>query len=500
MRQPRRLRGLLSASALGALLFLLPAQAEENAAEKLSDLRQRLAEDEAAAAALAAREAEIAAEIEGLTRQLVQVAATAQDLESELTRIETTLAAFNRELHALEQRLGDEHDRLALTLAGLVRIAVQPPEAVVARPGSALDIVRSAMLLRIAVPEIERRAAALQQDLAELARLRDEIERESVAQQEKATALDGERQHLEELLARKQALADSTAAERAEAELRARSLAAEAKDLQTLMEELERQAVTERLQAEARARAEAEAKARAEAEAREAQARAEAEAREAQARAEAEARAQAEAGAAAAGLEQGSAAPRGELAEEPVEEISLAKQALAQQQAPAQQQATAPTPPQQAALPPARAPRDFPKAPGDLSLPARGTLAIGYGEAMPDSGETARGLVIATRADAQIVAPYDGRVVYAGPFRSYGLILIIEHGGRYHSLLAGLGRIDVNVGQDVVAGEPVGRMDTSTDAAGSSRTGPELYVELRHNGQPIDPMPWFATQLTKGEG
>ena len=129
-----------------------------------------------------------------------------------------------------------------------------------------------------------------------------------------------------------------------------------------------------------------------------------------------------------------------------------------------------------------------------LALPAAGQLAAGYGDPLPDGSDSSKGFLIETRPGAQIVATFDGRIVYAGAFRRYGLILIIEHSGRYHSLLAGLGRIDVVLGQWVVAGEPVGLMGSPAGEA------PVLYLELRHNGQPIDPRPWFATQLTKGEG
>jgi septal ring factor EnvC (AmiA/AmiB activator) len=84
--------------------------------------------------------------------------------------------------------------------------------------------------------------------------------------------------------------------------------------------------------------------------------------------------------------------------------------------------------------------------------------------------------------------------VFAGPFRTYGLILIIEHSEGYHTLLAGLGRIDAVVGQSVTTGEPVG-------TAGSAETGyPSIYVELRRNGQPIDPLPWLAPRNEKVSG
>jgi septal ring factor EnvC (AmiA/AmiB activator) len=138
-----------------------------------------------------------------------------------------------------------------------------------------------------------------------------------------------------------------------------------------------------------------------------------------------------------------------------------------------------------------------------VRLPVRGSLVSGFGSATSDLAQ-ARGVVLETRPQAQVVAPFDGQIVFEGPFRSYGQILIIEHRGGYHTVLAGLGRVDAVVGQWLLAGEPVGIMGTSDGTAaetGQSATGsvtsgqdhPKLYVELRHNGQPVDPAPWFGT-------
>ena len=126
-------------------------------------------------------------------------------------------------------------------------------------------------------------------------------------------------------------------------------------------------------------------------------------------------------------------------------------------------------------------------------MPARGRVVRRYGQSGGTEG-TAKGISIKARNGAQVVAPYDGQVVYAGPFRRYGQILIIEHGGRYHTLLAGLDRIDAVVGQWLLAGEPVGTL-------GSPQNGnPELYFELRRAGEPINPLPWLATTGDKVRG
>ena len=113
----------------------------------------------------------------------------------------------------------------------------------------------------------------------------------------------------------------------------------------------------------------------------------------------------------------------------------------------------------------------------------------------PDGlGGTEKGLSIATRAGAQVTAPCDGWVVYAGPFRNYGQLLILNAGGGYHVLLAGMERISVDLGQFVLTGEPVAVMGAgpvaAAIAAGASQ--PVLYVEFRKDGTPVDPGPWWA--------
>jgi len=140
----------------------------------------------------------------------------------------------------------------------------------------------------------------------------------------------------------------------------------------------------------------------------------------------------------------------------------------------------------------------FTAARGRLPLPARGKFVQLFGERVSETPLN-RGIVVETRDHAQVVAPYDGRIVFAGPFRDYGLLLIIAHGEGYHSLLAGMARIDGTVGQSVLAGEPVGEMGT-TEESGSPEGGPHLYVELRHDGEPIDPMPWLAASEGKVSG
>ncbi|MDD3288538.1 MAG: peptidoglycan DD-metalloendopeptidase family protein [Alphaproteobacteria bacterium] len=119
-----------------------------------------------------------------------------------------------------------------------------------------------------------------------------------------------------------------------------------------------------------------------------------------------------------------------------------------------------------------------------LKLPVSGKMTRPYG--VRDSyGVLSQGLTIAAATGSPIVAPKNGRVVFAGPFKGYGQIVILAHIGGYHSFLAGFGRIDAEIGQEVAAGEPLGTLPEKT-ASNSSR--PELYFEWRKRGEPINPL------------
>ncbi|RVU36680.1 hypothetical protein EOI86_16015 [Hwanghaeella grinnelliae] len=136
--------------------------------------------------------------------------------------------------------------------------------------------------------------------------------------------------------------------------------------------------------------------------------------------------------------------------------------------------------------------RPFP-ASGTINRPVSGKVLRRYGQDT-GFGHTSKGIVIQARPEAQITAPFDGKVAFAGPFRKLGLILIIEHSDGYHSVLAGLSRIDVAAGQWVLAGEPVGAMGLKADDGAADATRPELYVELRRNGQPVNPLRWISAK------
>ncbi|HTQ34188.1 MAG TPA: peptidoglycan DD-metalloendopeptidase family protein [Stellaceae bacterium] len=130
----------------------------------------------------------------------------------------------------------------------------------------------------------------------------------------------------------------------------------------------------------------------------------------------------------------------------------------------------------------------------DMIWPVAGELTHRFGEA-DRYGRPSQGLSLQAAPGALVVAPFDGRVDYVGPFRGYGLILIIRHGGGYHSLLAGLGHVDVTTGQWLLAGEPVG----SLAEADENSAGATLYFELRREERPVDPQSRLASRDQKTE-
>lgn len=124
---------------------------------------------------------------------------------------------------------------------------------------------------------------------------------------------------------------------------------------------------------------------------------------------------------------------------------------------------------------------------GAAQLPISGLIRTGFNQ--PDEiGADSQGLTIEGRPGALVVAPMGGIVRYAGRFKNYGQIIIVEHQKEYHSLIAGLARIDTVVGQSVAAGEPVGILAKSGPDGGK----PTLYYELRLEGEPINPARKFA--------
>ena len=141
----------------------------------------------------------------------------------------------------------------------------------------------------------------------------------------------------------------------------------------------------------------------------------------------------------------------------------------------------------------------FSKLTGTLALPTLGETVRYFG-ADDGTGHTLAGEVLATEKGATVSAPADGWVAYAGPFRSYGQVVIIDTGENHHVVLAGMEKIKVSAGRFVVAGEPLATMG-QTRFAGSAALSlaserPTLYIEIRKDGQPVDPRSWWKDDMS----
>jgi septal ring factor EnvC (AmiA/AmiB activator) len=121
---------------------------------------------------------------------------------------------------------------------------------------------------------------------------------------------------------------------------------------------------------------------------------------------------------------------------------------------------------------------------GTVAYPAYGQVITRFGAALENGGRS-EGITIRTRRSAQVVSPYDGEVEFAGPFRSFGRVIILNVGNGYHIVLAGMATIYAEAGQEVLAGEPIGEM--ATDA----RIMPDLYMEVRKQSTPQNPNLWL---------
>ena len=405
--------------------------------QKLDTLRRELAKEADRQAGLDRRARDIAVEIERLRRQSILAAAGTQKREAALTGLESDLARLNATAAAKENELRARENELSVTLGALERLARHPPVALVAVPRAPVEIARSMALLRSMVPTLEERAARLRVDIDTLEGARAEIGAQRLKIAAETESYSRERRRLSSLLLQRATLHRAARSESRQAARRAERVAAEAKDLKDLIGRL------------------------------------------------------------AAAKEPPRPGHKPSSAQTSSAQTAVAQTAVAQTAGGGERIAAATPGPaslgQVASLPKRDKPGKFSTARGRLILPARGRIVRRF--AGRDAfGAANKGITIETRPTAQVVAPYEGRVVFAGKFRHYGRLLIIAHGEGYHTLLAGLSDISSTVGQRLLAGEPVGGMGRP------ERGKPMLYVELRRKGRPIDPRPWLITQRNKANG
>ena len=362
-------------------------------------LRAALAESRAAELRSVGLERDAAQARDAAQRTAVESAALAariQQAEAGIAAAEARLALATRERALLREALGREQQPVVHLTAALQQFSRRPLALSVLRPGSVRDAVYLRAMLDSAVPQIQARTAGLRVRLARSRSLRAEALAAAGQLRAQQTRLSERRRELA-VRETRQRLASRAASGTADREAeRALALAEEARDLDTLIDELDR----------------------------------------------------------AGGVRARLAALPGPLLR--------------------------PARPEEARLTAVSAPAPGPAAttpPAPYLLPVTGRTVVGFGSRR-GAGES-RGLTLAPRPGAQVVAPAAGRVAFAGPYRGYGRIVIIEHANGWTSLVTGLARSDIAVGEQLVAGAPLGI---------AAQARPEVTLELRREGEPVNPL------------
>jgi septal ring factor EnvC (AmiA/AmiB activator) len=390
--------------AFAALLLAYAASAQrapqyDDAGETREAMQRALVERQAAAARSDRLEAEAeasASEAERTARQMAAIAARIQQAEAGIAAAEARGQLVARQQARLQEDLGREQRPIVSLTAALQQFSRRPIALSLLRPGEIRDVVYLRAIMSQAVPQVAQRTAGLRGRIDRVGQLAREAQQARAVLGQERAALGQRRQELA-VIETRQRLAANEAGRVANREAeRALALGEQARDLETLVQDLE-----------------------------------------------------------------GAAALRARLAALPGPvlrpgsgtAVSAAREVLPGPQ---------PT---------------SDEAPASYILPVTGRTLAGFGS--PQDGVLSKGVTLAPAANAQVVAPAAGRVAYAGTYRGYGQIVIIEHPGGWTSLVTGLARSDVAVGQELMGGAPIG-------VAGPVR--PAVTLELRRAGEPVNPL------------
>jgi len=464
----------------------------------LEQKRKQLNDNAAKELTIRSSVAELDAERQRLNGRLIETANLIQRGEAKMTAIEGRLSELQEQERLVRGSLEKRHGQIAALLAALQRIGRNPPPVLVTRREDALKMVRSAMLLSSAFPDLRDKAVQLSGKLAELQKVMAGIRTEGAHLKAETDRLNETRTRLASLMEAKKLSLTEQQSQLAAVRVASADISKNVTNLSELISRLD-QTVTEKTGLGEY---------------------------NDELKKEQQAGNPPPATTPAAGpqiIKPPSDTPSTAPVEITKNTATVAPVAAATEAA----AATAAAPPAKVAiLTPPPAPKQavvelapsggtlipgnpgrikpaipFASARGKLPLPAQGRRALDFGDKTQYGGQS-KGIVIETRYAAQVTSPCDGWVVYAGEFRSYGQLLIINAGDGYHVLLAGLSQIDVQPGQFVLAAEPVGTMNGGRriSPASAQISGPVLYVELRKDGRPIDPDPWWASGQQKVQG
>ncbi|MBI1648418.1 murein hydrolase activator EnvC family protein [Hyphomicrobium sulfonivorans] len=440
-----------------------PASAEE-AKNRLEHKQQELQNVQQRAKSLEGDVDGLAAERERLNTQLMDTAKIIKDSEGKLTDIESRLEELESQERILRGSLSQRNDQIAKLLGALQRMGRNPPPAIITEREDALEMVRSAMLLSAAFPELGNQAQALLTRLNELARVTGDIRSQRDKLRSEMAHFSDARVRLSGLMQEKSVALDERQSELKQMRTAAADISRNVNNLNDLIVQLDKAVQTNTgLGAYEAQRA----------------------------------------------REKPNITPNSSSASDaptpidtppaaPAADVKAASAKSAEKEFNVVELA-----PSTALGRPGRIEPEveFIKAKGLLPLPAQGRKVLNFGDKTQYGGQS-KGIVFETRQGAQVTSPCDGWIVYAGEFRSYGQLLIINAGDGYHVLLAGLSQIDVQPGQFVLAAEPIGTMSgwSQQTRPVAANSAPVLYVEFRKDGRPVNPDPWWAARDRKVQG
>ncbi len=404
-------------SAIIAFAFMAEAvSAAEVSKKELERMEKQVQQQNMEHKKLQAQATQINMELANVSQEMVKTAKLIQNNEDKISRMEAELKKLKENLKEATEGFLSEDENLIKTLSALQNLALKPTEALFVQPLTPVETIRSAILLREAVPYLEQNAKKIRDELENIEKQKNKVEKQVAQITAQKQILEQEHERMKTLVQKKSRIRNSLEIKTVKAKRKVEKLASQANDLRDLLNKLEkeRQLKAKRQEEERKRLAEEERKRAEEKKVEQTQ--------------------------------------RADLIKYPPDIITEIG-------------------------------KGFVKAKGQLPMPARGPVVTTFGEEKL-KGVVSKGIQIKTRNMAQVTSPFDGSVIFAGPFRGYGNLIIIDHGQGYLTLLAGLESMDVDVGQMLLAGEPVGQMPDSKEA--------KLYVELRRNNHPIDPMAWFT--------
>ena len=378
-------------------------------------------------------------ELAKMNKELVEAAKRVQKDEDKIMQTEKELALIQNKLKIAEEKFKKEHRNLELMLVSLQNLALHPTDSLLFQPLTPVEIIQSAILMRSSIGFLSQNSQSLKADLEDLNAQHKDLNQKLLELSSQTQNLKKKQESIKQIALKKNQIRTTLEGESSKARKEALELASKASDLRDLMEKAIRQAELKRQKQEELKRA-----------ARE---------REMAAQRKLEQEQQLR-------LQKLREQAQSQSADTPLDDSSFEDEKAYDTVKAQDVSDSTPKP-----------------SAGQFLRPARGEIVTFYGQEL-SKGVNSKGIIIQTRANAQVVAPYDGTVLFSGPFKGYGHLVIISHGDDLVSLIAGMQNNDTENAQMVLAGEPIGLMPDTAQ--------PKLYMEIRKNKKPINPIVWLG--------